>query len=320
MNGWGLAFPAALLLLPVPVLAALALPPRKLQSTGLRIPLALRDRFLDGQAGYRKLSYGAMLAWVAWIFLVVALAGPRIVATSPALPASGRDIMLALDLSGSMTKEDFTLDGKAASRLNVLKRIGSELIRRRAGDRIGLVIFAESAFAAAPLSFDVAAVSQSLNEMEIGLVGRSTAIGEGLGLALKHLADSNATSRVIILLSDGANNAGSSDPAAVSELAKSMGVKVFTIGLGINDTADVTDDPDAVDFGALKHFAEITGGSAFRARTTEELDAAAQAIEALVPTPIAAPPTLIHRDLWAYPAALALMACLWLAFVQRATA
>jgi len=320
MNGWSLAFPAALLLLPLPLLAALALPPHKAQLLGLRIPLALRDRFRGTHGGYKALAYGTALAWLAWIFLIVALAGPRIVAASPALPASGRDIMLALDLSGSMTKEDFTLDGTAASRLNVLKRIGSELIRRRAGDRIGLVIFAESAFAAAPLSFDVAAVSQSLNEMEIGLVGRSTAIGEGLGLALKHLSDSKATSRVIILLSDGANNAGSADPAAVSELAKTMGVKVFSIGLGINDTSETTDDRDAVDFAALRHFAETTGGSAFRARTTEEFSAATQAIEALVPTPIAAPPTLIYRDLWIYPAALALMACLWLALIRRSTA
>ncbi len=126
MNGWSFAFPAVLLLLPLPILAAIALPPHRLRSNGLRIPSALRDRFVTGSIGYERISYGEILAWIAWMFLVVALASPRIVAASPALPASGRDIMLALDLSGSMTQEDFDLDGAAASRIDVLKRVGSE--------------------------------------------------------------------------------------------------------------------------------------------------------------------------------------------------
>ena len=257
------------------------------------------------------------LAWLTWLGVIVALAGPRVAAAMPALPASGRDIMLALDLSGSMTKFDFQLDGAAASRLDALKRVGSELIRRRTGDRIELVIFAENAFAAAPLSFDVEAVSQTLNEVEIGLVGRSTAIGEGLGLALKRLGNSKAPTRVIVLLSDGANNAGSSEPTAVAALAKQLGVKIFTIGLGVNDTSSGGDDPDAVDFAALQKLAEIADGAAFRARTTDELDAAARAIEGLAAGETLAPPTIIYADLWPYPAALAFVAALALAFARR---
>jgi Ca-activated chloride channel family protein len=216
-----------------------------------------------------------------------------------------------------MTIPDFTLDGVAASRLDALKRAGSELIQRREGDRIGLVIFADTAFAAAPLSFDVSAVGQTLNEMEIGLVGRSTAIGEGLGLALKRLADSKAPTRIIILLSDGGNDAGSSDPDAVAALAKTLGVKIFTIGLGTNDTLSAPDDPDAVDFVALQKLAELGGGAAFRAHTTDELAVAAHAIEALAAGPALAPPTVIYRDQWPYPAALAFAACLALALSQR---
>ncbi len=200
-----------------------------------------------------------------------------------------------------------------------MKHVGSELIRRRTGDRIGLVIFAEQAFAAAPLSFDVASVSQTLNEVAIGLVGSSTAIGEGLGLALKRLAASKAPARIIILLSDGANNAGSSDPLAVAALAKSLGVQIYTIGLGVNDTSDAGHDSEAVDFDALRKLAEIGGGAAFRARTTEELDAAARAIETLMASEALAPPAVVRRELWAYPAALAFLASLAMA-VTRSSA
>lgn len=318
MNGWDLASPIALALLPAPFLVALARPSRAPSPGGLRIPAAIRDRFSARHSQGVRVSRALALAWLAWTCLVVALAGPRMVAATPALPASGRDIMLALDLSGSMTKTDFLLDGLAASRLDVLKRVGSEFIRRRAGDRIGLVVFAESAFAAAPLSFDVAAVGQTLTEMEIGLVGRSTAIGEGLGLALKRLAVSTAPTRVVILLSDGANNAGSSDPDAVAALAKSLGAKIFTIGLGVDDTASASDDPDVVDFGALQKLAEIGGGAAFRARSADELAAAVQAIEALAAGATLAPPKILYRDLWPYPAALAFVACLALALSRRA--
>ncbi len=318
MTAWDFASPLALALAPAPLLAAWAIPARRGASSGLLIPSALRDRFAAHGGASPRASHALALAWFAWLSIVVALAGPRIAAATPALAASGRDIMLALDLSGSMTKTDFLLDGAAASRLAVLKRVGAQLIRRRAGDRIGLVIFAENAFAAAPLTFDVEAVIETLDEMGIGLVGRSTAIGEGLGLALKRLTDSSAPTRVIILLSDGANNAGSSEPAAVAALAKQLGVKIFTIGLGVNDTSDPGDDPDAVDFLALKKIAEIADGAAFRARTSDELDAAARAIEDLAAGEMLAPPSIIHRDLWPYPATLAFIAGLALTFAQRA--
>ncbi len=317
MNGWSFALPLALALLPAPILIALAPASRRAEASGLRIPASLRDRFPARENSGARRARALALAWLAWIGLVIALAGPRIVAGNPALPASGRDIIFALDLSGSMTIPDFTLDGVAASRLDALKRAGSELIRRRAGDRIGLVVFADAAFAAAPLSFDVAAVGQTLNEMEIGLVGRSTAIGEGLGLALKRLTESKAPTRIIILLSDGGNDAGSSDPGAVAALAKTLGVKIFTIGLGTNDATSAPDSPDAVDFVALQKLAEIGGGAAFRARTTEELAAAARSIEALAAGTSLAPPTVIYRDLWPYPAALAFVACLAIALSQR---
>lgn len=318
MNGFELASPLALALLPLPPLLRLALGVRAASGGGLPLPASVRDRFgADASTRAPRLSWRALLCALAWTSLTLALAGPRAADAVAALPATGRDIMLALDLSGSMTKTDFTLGDVAASRLAILKHVGSQLIRRRAGDRVGLVVFAETAFAAAPLSFDLRAVSATLEEMEIGLVGRSTAIGEGLGLAVKRLSDSTAPSRLVILLSDGANNAGSSEPVGVAELARDMGVKIFTIGLGVDDTTTKPDDPDAVDFAALQHIAEIGGGAAFRARTGAELDAAARAIEALVAGSAPAPPRVIFRELWIYPGALAFLACAALALATR---
>lgn len=317
MTGFAFSLPYALLLLPLPLLMLLA-PPATHPATGaLLVPDSLlHQRGAAAGQGGRRLRSGA-LAWIAWAALVMALAGPRMVAPSPALPGSGRDIIFALDLSGSMATKDFELDGVPAARIDVLKHVGGELIRRRAGDRIGLVIFAERAFAAAPLSYDVEAVGRTLEEATIGLVGRSTAIGEGLGLALKRLSESAAPTKIIILLSDGANNAGTTDPVGVAQLAKEMGVKLFTIGLGVIDTSEEVPDADAVDFEALKHLAEIGGGSAFRARTTAELDAAAHMIEQLAAGDSLAPPSLFWRELWMWPALLALVAALARAFTGR---
>lgn len=308
MTGWDFAAPLVLLLLPLPLLMAFLPPARHSTTGGLLVPDSLlQQRGAASGTGGRRPAAGALL-WLAWAALALALAGPRLVAATPALPASGRDIMLALDLSGSMATRDFEIDGVPAARIETLKHVGGELIRRRAGDRIGLVIFAERAFAASPLSFDVEAVGRTLEEATIGLVGRSTAIGDGLGLALKRLSESSAPTKIILLLSDGSNNAGTTDPAGVAQLAREMGVKLFTIALGVTDTSTDNTDPDAVDFEALQHLAEIGGGKAFRAHTTAELDAAARAIEQLAAGEAMAPPGLVRHELWFYPAIAALVA------------
>jgi Ca-activated chloride channel family protein len=304
---WDLATPLALLLLPLPLLALLLLPPLRGADGALRVPASLVS---GSGAAVPDLASGAnrqVLAWLIWIALVLALAGPRMVTTTGPVAASGREIVLALDLSGSMERRDFEIEGQQASRLEALKKVGGEFIRRRAGDRIGLVVFAEEAFAASPPSFDVASVSRLLEDSTIGVVGRSTAIGAGLGLALKRLAASDARTRIIVLLSDGANNGGAAGPIEVARLAAALGVRIYTIALGLRDTTDRGDDPDAVDAVTLKTVAEVSGGATFRVRTTAELDDANRAIEALVAGPANAPPRVVYRQLWPYPASLALL-------------
>jgi Ca-activated chloride channel family protein len=320
---WDFALPLAFLLLPLPLLARRLLPARARASGALRVPDAIAARLAhEGAPGLA--AAGAvgrqLLPWVIWVALVVALAGPRVVLPARALPASGRDIILAFDLSGSMLREDFVLDGKTVQRLEAVRRIGGDFIRSRVGDRVGLVVFAEQAYVAAAPTFDVEAVARALGEIEIGLVGRSTGIGDGLGLALKRLRDLQAKGGVIILMSDGSNNAGRSVPIEVAQLAGKLGIRVHTIALGVRDTSDPGDDPDPVDAATLQSIAQASGGTAFRVRTSEDLVAVGQSINALEKREGMAPPAEVRRELWVYPASLAFLAALALMLSNRGRA
>ena len=300
------AAPLMALFAPLPLLARLLLAPQRGEGGALRLPPSVLARFGQGGASASASSRArALLPWLLWLALVAALCGPRVAAGTTGALASGRDIMLALDLSGSMLQEDFEIDGKKVSRIAALKKAGAEFIRRRAGDRIGLVIFAEEAYAIAPLSFDTEAVIGLLLAAEIGIVGRSTAIGDGLGLALKRLSASSAPARVIVLLSDGANDAGVSEPVAVAALAKSMGVRIHTLALGLYDKESSAGERDAVDSAALRKIAEISGGANFRVRSSADLAAASGAIDTLEAGSAKTPPRVLYRELWIWPAALA---------------
>ena len=334
LSAFDLAAPWALLALPLPLLAARLIPAEPEGGSGaLRVPGTLVG---DGRSGADRAARGrrrAVLTWTLWIALVAALSGPRLVLPAAALPASGREIMLAMDLSGSMERRDFALDGETVNRLTAVKRVGTDFIRRRAGDRIGLVIFADQAYVAAAPSFDTAAVARALDEATIGISGRSTGIGDGLGLALRRLDPRDAggesggntgdkagekTAKAVILLSDGANNAGQTAPKDVAELAKTLGIKVYTIALGPRDMADADGEQDVVDTETLHDMAQASGGEAFRVRTTEDLVRVADAIDRLEGGRALAPPLPLRRDLWPWPAALALLAAAALLASRRA--
>ncbi len=307
MSGFDLATPWALLLLPLPFLVAAWRRVGADTATGPRLSASIRERLGGETTTRRPPSRSALPRWAAWVLFVAALAGPRTVAATPALPATGREIMFALDLSGSMIAPDMLDDGKPITRIDLLKKVGSELIHRLAGNRVGIVIFAERALAAAPLSFDADGVARILKQQEIGLVGRSTAIGDGLGLSVKRLAEIKAPTRVIVLLSDGSNNAGTMDAIGVAKLAHQLGIRIYTIGFGPNETVTPADDPDSVDFVALQKLAQIGDGRAFRARNGEEFAADAHELETLIAGETTAPPAVLHHDLWPLPAATGLL-------------
>ena len=186
----------------------------------------------------------------------------------------------------------------------------------RAGDRVGLIAYADQTYVVSPPSYDVEAVAKALDGFAVGLVGRSTAIGDGLGLALRRLSTTDAKSRVVLLLSDGVNNAGVSAPKDVANLAKDMGVRVHTISMGPRDIPEGDGNPDVVDVKTLREIAEITGGRTYRVKTTEDLQAAMTAINEIEPTRSLAPPAPIWRELWPWPAALAFFAAAATALVR----
>lgn len=313
---FSLASPLALLLLPLPFLAARLLTPRPGGSGAIVVPVSIASGLGGGGAAI-AVARRRLLPVLLWIALVVAVAGPRLVIPSPVLPASDRDIVLALDLSGSMEREDFELDGKPARRLDSVKRMAVEFVRGRGGDRIGLVIFSERAFFATPLTYDVEAVARSIEQATIGISGRSTAISDGLGLALKRLEDSPSKSRVVILLSDGVNTSGNVEPKDAAKLANELGIRVHTIAMGIKETTDEGGNRDAVDAETLRAVAELSGGTSFRVRTTADLEAVGRSIDAMEANRNLAPPAEIYRDLWSYPAGLAFMTALALILLGR---
>ena len=258
------------ILLPLPALVRWWLKPVE-RDAGL----ALRVPFLDDfqQQGGKLLSrswqgiLALVLATLAWLMLVTAAARPVWIGEAMTLPVAGRDLMMAVDLSGSMQEQDFILTGQVVDRLIATKAVAGEFVRERKGDRIGLVLFGDQAYLQAPLTFDRETVLQLLNESVIGLAGERTAIGDAIGLALKRLQNSPEKNRVLILMTDGANTAGSVSPLEAAEMAAAAGLKIYTVGIG-SESDEMRDmfgfqllNPNAdLDEKTLKSIAEKTGG------------------------------------------------------------
>ena len=297
------AAPLVLLLLPVPLLAWWLLPPATARGAALRVPDGVARALGGGGEARGRPRVGQLAAATVWVLLVVALAGPRQVLPVPALRVSGRDLAVALDLSGSMVRDDFFLDGRPITRFDAVRTIGADFVRRRAGDRVALIVFGSDAYYAAPFTFDVEAVAQRLEEAVIGISGRATNISDALGLALRRLERSEAASRVVILLSDGINNAGATNPRGVAQLAAGMGIRVHTIALGPKDTGTADEgERGVVDAATLAAIAELSGGQTFRVRTTEDLVRVTEALDRLEATEGDGLAAEIYREHWIWPA------------------
>ncbi|MCB1575407.1 MAG: VWA domain-containing protein [Dokdonella sp.] len=285
-----LAWPWMLLALPLPLLVALLLPrARQAISAALRLPHA--GLHWPETAGVSPVSnWRRALALLAWCLLVLAAARPQWLGEPEDVPRSGRDLLLAVDTSGSMSIQDMQIGNAAADRFSTVQMIASDFIERRAGDRVGLVLFGSRAYLLTPLTFDLKTVAKQLDESEIGLAGRETAIGDAVGLSVKRLLERPQDQRVLILLTDGVNNAGALDPQKAIELAVANKVRIYTVGIGaeavsvdslfgsrmINPSADL-------DVGMLTEMADKTGGRFFRARDTAELAGIYREIDKLEP-------------------------------------
>jgi Ca-activated chloride channel family protein len=235
----------------------------------------LLDKLQARSSVLPKQSY-RFLGILAWTLLVMAAARPQWIGESIQLPVSGRSLMLAVDISGSMEQQDMVVNRRAVSRLTAVKAVANDFIQKREGDYIGLILFGRRAYLQSPLSYDRQTVSILLDEAVVGLAGKETAIGDAIGLAVKRLKKQPEENRVLILLTDGANTAGSIDPLKAADLAAREKIKIYTIGVGDDSVKMggffglqvINSDLDEE---TLMAIASKTGGRFFRARDVGEL-------------------------------------------------
>ena len=282
------SWPWLFVLLPLPWLLRLFKPVHSEGNTRLRIPSFAKHN-LGAQVVQQQARGISIFEWLVWLLLVTALANPTWLDEPITLPNEGRDIMLAVDLSGSMTEQDMAYQGQYVDRLTMVKAVLSDFIEQRQGDRLGLILFGDTAFLQTPLTRDLKTVSQMLSEAQIGLVGRATAIGDALGLSVKRFASKDESNRIVVLLTDGQNTAGNLDPEEALLLAREEGIKVYTIGVGSDNPRGFSlfnmggMSGGSLDETLLKRIAEQTGGLYFRAKDVAGLQQIYQELDKLEP-------------------------------------
>jgi len=273
-------------------------------------------QLVKGIMGISRTSVGAILLrmrWVALVLFIVALARPRIGEGEAVVRASGIDIVVAIDLSGSMAAEDFELNRLRVNRLAIAKDVLEKFIKKRLSDRIGLVAFAGQAYIAAPPTLDHDFLLTNLERLTLGSIEDGTAIGSGLSAALNRLRDINSKSKIVILMTDGQNNAGKVPPLTAADAAETLGVKVYTIGVGTRGTAPMPQiDPFGrkvdvmvrvdIDEDTLQEIADKTGGKYYRADNSEALRNIYNEIDQLEKTTVEVKKYQRYRELFEWPA------------------
>ena len=314
-----LAWPWIFVLLPLPWVMRWLLPAADSGDAALKVSFLGE---LESLAGRRATV--TLPAWrqqfpylVVWLLLLLAAARPQWLGEPLPLPTSGRDLLLAVDVSGSMDYPDMHWQDEEISRLELVKHLLGDFITERRGDRVGLILFGSKAYLQAPLTFDRQTVRTWLDEALVGIAGNNTAIGDAIGLAIKRLRDRPAQSRVLVLITDGANTGGEIDPLQAARLAAVDGIKVHTIGIGADTQAGRVlqhfglagaelDEP------TLKAIAEQTGGRYFRARSSDELQAIGATLDELEPTAQQPTQARIAEALYVWPLSAALLISLLL--------
>jgi Ca-activated chloride channel family protein len=268
----------------------------------------------------RSGAFLAALRWLVLALLIIALAQPRLTKSETKISASGVDIAVVIDMSFSMADEDFELRGQPADRLTMAREVLKKFIDKRPNDRIGLVAFASEAYIAAPLTLDHDFVLQNLDRLQLGTIdGGSTAIGSGLSTAINRLRELKSKSKIVILMTDGRNNAGKVAPRTVAEAAKALGVKIYTIGVGKRGESrrprmdrhgrplvdffgrKIYDpDPEDLDEDVLQEIANMTGGKYYRADNSQRFQAIYAEIDKLEKTEAEVKKFAHHNELFAW--------------------
>lgn len=314
-------WPWLLALAPLPFLMAF-IPAKKRVEAALRVPFYQHaSQLTQRRTGSISKRPAKLLAlWLIWLSCLVAATNPQWVGEPTSMPSSGRDLLMAVDISGSMEQTDMVIANRRVTRLMAVKKVIGDFVVRRNSDRMGLILFGAQAYLQAPLTYDRKTVNQLLQEAQIGFAGRETAIGDAIGLAVKRLRDRPDASRVLVLLTDGANTAGQLSPDKATELAQQAKIKIYTIAFGaesmevpgifgtrtINPSRDL-DEPTMV------NIAEQTGGKYFRARNLEELDHIHRELDRLEPIEMQAETFRPVQTLFYWPLALAFFISLLLA-------
>lgn len=326
------AWPWVFLLLPLPWLLRALLPPADSGEAALKVSFLDELQQLSGRRARVALpAWRQQLPYLTiWLLLLFAAARPQWLGEPLPLPTSGRDLLLAVDVSGSMDYPDMQWQDEELTRLELVKVLLGDFIEERRGDRVGLILFGSKAYLQAPLTFDRHTVRVWLDEAWVGIAGSNTAIGDAIGLAVKRLRERPANSRVLVLITDGANNGGEIEPLLAASLAAEEGVRVHTIGIGavpeeggvlsrfgFNPGLDL-DEP------TLRAISEQTGGEYFRASSSAELKAIGDTLDRLEPAAQQPAQARVAEALYIWPLSAALLisllmvaASLWSAQLQR---
>ena len=290
-----------LLLLLLPLLAWLkgrrGLPPAFLYSS---------VKLVEGLTRARRSQAGNILTALRWLALAVfvaALAQPRLSKSTTEVKASGIDIVVALDLSGSMTTQDYVEGDQRVDRFDLAKSVLIKFVKERPNDRIGLVVFAAQAFIASPMTLDHDYLLENIDRLQIGTINSdATAIGDGLMTTLNRLRELKSKSRIVVLMTDGGNNSGKIDPITATEAARTLGVKIYTIGLGNRELVEQMNLPASYlpDEDTLQKIAQLTGGVFYRADSSEKLNSIYDQIDKLEKSEAVVSKYTQYKDLFSW--------------------
>ncbi|NMP32988.1 VWA domain-containing protein [Thalassotalea sp. M1531] len=283
------AWPYLLFALPLPILVYLLPAKKQTISAALRMPTLVPGLTVKAHGGKKSRMPLILLATI-WCLTVLAASRPQWLGEAVDIPTEGREMMIAVDLSGSMQVEDMELNGATVNRLQMLKVLLGDFIDRRTGDRLGLILFGDDAYMQTPMTYDRQTVAQMLDETVLGLVGKKTAIGDAIALSVKRFEQKKESNRVLLLLTDGQNTAGKITPEQALELAVAKDITIYTIGIG----ADVmlqrslfgtrrVNPSSELDEKTLSNIAEQTGGRYFRARDSQSMTEIYQLLDKLEP-------------------------------------
>lgn len=309
-------WPWLFVLLPVPIIYRMLRSRAKSTTPALKVPVysALSRNVSVQKSGGGWHWFALALLTVTWIALLSAAARPTWVGDPIAIPSTGRDLLMAVDISGSMQETDMQIGGNTVDRLTAVKQVIGEFVERRQGDRMGLILFGTRPYLQTPLTFDRKTLNVLLNEARIGFAGDRTAIGDAIGLAVKRLQPRPKSHRVLILLTDGANSAGRVKPLEAADIAAREGIVIHTIGIGAEvkverslfGTRRINPSSD-LDETTLTAIAEKTGGQYFRARNPEELEAIYRQLDKLEPIAQEAETLRPTKALFYWPLGFALL-------------